>query len=191
MARQAERREATRSRILDAARELFAQSGFDGVSVAAIASRAGVVKGTVYQHFETKLDIALGLARRDQTTLPQIEARLARGAEPIDLLFRLLVGIAGWFEGQRPLVQPLVLHAMQRSDPGPYSVRLLVERLLAEAQHHGRVRTDVSARTLAPLMVGAVVPLFLAWAVDGRPGGLRRDVRRAVRIVLEGFRRGW
>jgi AcrR family transcriptional regulator len=191
MARQAERREATRAKILDAAGELFARLGFENASVEAIAGRAEVVKGTVYQHFETKLDLALGLARRDQATLPQIESRLARGAEPVDLLSRLLVGIAGWFEAHRHLAQPLVLHAMQRPDDGPYSVRVLVERLLAEAQRQGTVRTDVSPRILAPLVVGAVVPLILAWADDGRPGGLKRDVRRAVRILLEGFRRGW
>ncbi len=43
-----------RAAILDAARCLFLQSGFDGVSVEQIAAEAGVSKLTVYSHFRDK-----------------------------------------------------------------------------------------------------------------------------------------
>src|SRR6478752_7568678 len=42
-----------RERVLAAAREAFAESGF-GVPLDAIAARAGVGPGTVYRHFATK-----------------------------------------------------------------------------------------------------------------------------------------
>jgi AcrR family transcriptional regulator len=48
------RRQQTRARIVDAAAELFAERGFDSVSVVEIAQRAGVVEKTVFNHFPVK-----------------------------------------------------------------------------------------------------------------------------------------
>jgi len=46
--------ERTREVILEAAREVLAQDGKEGLSVAAVAQRAGVNRGTAYQHFQTR-----------------------------------------------------------------------------------------------------------------------------------------
>ncbi len=48
------RRQQTREAIVDAAAELFAERGFDHVSVLEIAQRAGVVEKTVFNHFPVK-----------------------------------------------------------------------------------------------------------------------------------------
>jgi AcrR family transcriptional regulator len=48
------RRQETRGRIVDAAEELFAERGFDSVSVMEIARRARVVEKTVFNHFPVK-----------------------------------------------------------------------------------------------------------------------------------------
>jgi AcrR family transcriptional regulator len=44
----------TREAILEAAREVLAQDGKEGVSVVQVARRAGVNRGTAYQHFQTR-----------------------------------------------------------------------------------------------------------------------------------------
>jgi AcrR family transcriptional regulator len=46
--------EGTREAILEAARQVLAQDGKEGVSVAQVALRAGVNRGTAYQHFQTR-----------------------------------------------------------------------------------------------------------------------------------------
>jgi AcrR family transcriptional regulator len=51
----------TRARILDAARELFGQRGFQRTSVQQIAERIGVVKTAVLHHFPAKVDILSAL----------------------------------------------------------------------------------------------------------------------------------
>lgn len=45
---------STREAILEAARQQLAQDGKEGVSVAQVAQRAGVNRGTAYQHFQTR-----------------------------------------------------------------------------------------------------------------------------------------
>lgn len=51
---QAERTEATTSALVAAARELFAERGYEATSLDAVAARAEVTKGAVYHHFEGK-----------------------------------------------------------------------------------------------------------------------------------------
>jgi len=48
------KRQETRARIVDAATELFAERGFDAVTVMEIARHAGVVEKTVFNHFPVK-----------------------------------------------------------------------------------------------------------------------------------------
>jgi AcrR family transcriptional regulator len=53
-ARRTRNPERTREVILEAAREVLAQDGKEGLSVAQVAQRAGINRGTAYQHFQTR-----------------------------------------------------------------------------------------------------------------------------------------
>src|SRR5947199_692619 len=50
----AETKEATRRRILDAARQLFAYDGFDASTTRQIADAAGIASGTLFNYFPSK-----------------------------------------------------------------------------------------------------------------------------------------
>lgn len=52
--------------ILAAARNVFAEKGFDDTKVSEIAQMAGVAKGTFYIYFPSKLDLVLALVREMQ-----------------------------------------------------------------------------------------------------------------------------
>ena len=58
---QRERRADTRSRLLQAAADLFGEHGIDGVSVDAVAKAAGRTSGAVYDHFGSKHGLLLSL----------------------------------------------------------------------------------------------------------------------------------
>jgi AcrR family transcriptional regulator len=53
----AERRRATEARILDSARELFAEKGFDRTTIRAVATAASVDPALVMQYFGSKRDL--------------------------------------------------------------------------------------------------------------------------------------
>jgi len=58
-ASRADKKDATRRRILDAALTLFESKGYDHTTTKAIAKRAKIAEGTVFNYFPTKDDIAL------------------------------------------------------------------------------------------------------------------------------------
>lgn len=67
--------EVTRSRILDAARQLFGTHGYDGVSVRAIAAKAGVDQALVHRYFGTKYQLFLAAVQRPMDS-QQLIARI-------------------------------------------------------------------------------------------------------------------
>ena len=58
-------RAQTRERLLDAARAVFARSGFHGASVDEIASAAGYSTGALYSNFDGKEDLFIVLMERE------------------------------------------------------------------------------------------------------------------------------
>lgn len=69
--------------ILDATIDLFADLGFEGVSIEAVAERAGVAKSTVYRRYPTKIDLIMASW---QGCGPDLEAPIDTGAIDSDLL---------------------------------------------------------------------------------------------------------
>ena len=63
MGRRERKKRETRNRLADVAAGLFAERGYDAVSVSDVASAAGVADQTVYNYFPTKPDLVFDLAQ--------------------------------------------------------------------------------------------------------------------------------
>src|SRR5579864_8626546 len=80
--RRSREQKTTRERILASAERLFAERGFEGVSMPAIAKASGVTAGAIYKHFESKADLLFEVVR---SALSSVRLFLAPGSE-VDLL---------------------------------------------------------------------------------------------------------
>jgi AcrR family transcriptional regulator len=65
--------EARRNQILDAAASVFAEKGYHRATTKEIASAAGVSEGTIYNYFDNKADLLIGMMTRlaELRELPQ------------------------------------------------------------------------------------------------------------------------
>jgi AcrR family transcriptional regulator len=59
------KRARTRTRLLDAAAELFAERGLHGATLADVARRAGMTTGAIYGNFRNKEELFLAIFERD------------------------------------------------------------------------------------------------------------------------------
>lgn len=76
----------TTRRILDAAADLFARNGYDGVSVREIAEKVGIKESSLYNHFKSKSDILEALFNEFTK-----EAPLSRPSDSeLDKLFAIM-----------------------------------------------------------------------------------------------------
>jgi len=62
--------ESTRERILSSAATLFAEHGFEGSSMPAIARSSGITAGAIYKHFKSKGELLLEVVKRSFESTP-------------------------------------------------------------------------------------------------------------------------
>ncbi|MGZ4469949.1 MAG: TetR/AcrR family transcriptional regulator [Nocardioidaceae bacterium] len=80
----------SRTRILDAAEQRFADLGFDATPTAKIAEDAAVPKGLVFYYFPRKTDILRALLDERLPSAPLCQAdEVARAGDPVGSLLRL------------------------------------------------------------------------------------------------------
>jgi AcrR family transcriptional regulator len=118
---------STRGRILSAAERLFAEDGFAGVSMPAIAKASGITAGAIYKHFDSKDDlffevvsqvsrtmqaIPLPENRSDATSLPEI---VATYTSPRLKLLRLLSVETHYASARHPRVRRLLRRALDHN----------------------------------------------------------------------------
>lgn len=77
------RRQETRSRLLDAAAEVFAEDGLQGAAVETICARAGFTRGAFYSNFSSKEQLFLALLEREFERRAEELAEKARELEPM------------------------------------------------------------------------------------------------------------
>jgi AcrR family transcriptional regulator len=112
------RREATRQRVLDAAREVFAERGVIGGTVEDICDRAGFTRGAFYSNFTDKDDVLRALIAREHARLIEhLDAGFARLAEALG------------DEGTGPSPAPEARPATEADDPAT-TMAAVADRLL-------------------------------------------------------------
>ncbi len=167
---------STRERLLDAAEVLFAQKGYESVSIREIAGEADVNLAAINYHFQGKQNLYVEVLRRRLT--PKREKLLAAIAaveaadedQPrLEMLIRAFVGT----HLEDALVSPrglLGLHLMSREMSEPrHGARVLVQELIGPV----RARILNLVREFLPaaeemkiqMIIGSMVGQFLYYAM--------------------------
>jgi AcrR family transcriptional regulator len=131
-----------RQRIIEAARELFLERGFDGVSVGDIAERAEVGRTTFFRHFGDKQEVVFA---QEQELLDTITA--AGRAEGIPAPRSATEAV----EQLRPVV--LALCAQATADPEDYTRHFQLIEQHPELRARDAVKTQQIADQLSELLI--------------------------------------
>jgi AcrR family transcriptional regulator len=103
-----EKGKATRDRLIEAGRELFGERGYEGTSIEAILRAAGVARGALYHHFDTKEALFDAVLDRVVAEIAAAAAEAARATE--DPVESLRAGCGKWLEmALDPAVQRIAL----------------------------------------------------------------------------------
>lgn len=149
-----------RDKVLRAAREAFAASGY-GVPLDEIAARAGVGPGTVYRHFPAKEALFQAvITARVEDLIADARSR-ASAADPGAAFFGFLAHIKAEAAAKRDLPDAIAIS-------GSLQGQLLaaMDVLLRRAQQAGAVRADVRTPDLIVLLKGLLSSLLATSADD-------------------------
>jgi AcrR family transcriptional regulator len=187
------KKEQTRQLIADTAWHLFADRGFDGVTVAEVAREAQVATATVFNYFPTKEDLFFSRLEEFEARLVEAIAGRPEGESAV-AAFQRFFGEAGGLLGRaeagedeaferlrtihRTIAASPALRAREQRALTGYA-NTLAEVLAAET---GVPPGDVKARTAANAMIGVQRALidYVRERVlaDERLDRLAADVRR-------------
>lgn len=160
-----------RQQLLDVAKSLFAEKGFDGTSVEEIAARANVSKPVVYEHFGGKEGIyAVVVDRETQVLLDRMVSTL-HGGHPRAMLEQAAVALLSYVEESHDGFRILVRDSPVASSTGTFSTLLndiasQVEHILG-TQFSARGYDDKLSKLYAQALVG-MVALTGQWWLDAR-----------------------
>jgi len=107
----------TRTKILEAALELFRERGFAEATMREIASRAGVASGLAYYYFDSKDAIVLAFYQRAQEELAPQMAAAQTGKTLKDRLKAMIEARLNYFEPNRRFLGALMAHAANPGSP--------------------------------------------------------------------------
>lgn len=190
--------------ILSAARDMICESGFDGVTMSALAKRAGLAKGTLYLYVRSKEELFLLLFLE---AMEGLVARFKAEARPGDSADRL-AGLMSEHAQTTPLFLSLfarlvaVIEANVADEPLFVAKRRILALSWEWAEHLAKVtgiapeKTEPLARALMMTLQGAA-----QFDISSRrdPEGLPDDMReafasyaftpsfeRSARLILQG-----
>lgn len=83
-------RERSKQNIMDSARKLFAEKGYDATSISAITREAGISKGLLYNYFNSKEELLLGILNEAMEIGNEMAALLFQAEKPEDKI-RLII----------------------------------------------------------------------------------------------------
>jgi AcrR family transcriptional regulator len=174
--------------ILEATIELLAEDGFGGLSIEAVAARAGVGKTTVYRRWPSKIPLVVDalmhlkmptsmvipedMSTRDALGRVLSELVRAHGNEPTG---RILAGLVDAMSRDAELAEAVRAQLVSNR-------RTVVFGLIERGIERGEIRPDVDIEVVADLLSG---PIVMRTLITGRPV-TPRLAREIVALVLDG-----
>ncbi|MFG2313274.1 ScbR family autoregulator-binding transcription factor [Streptomyces sp. NPDC048566] len=146
----------TRHSILVAAASVFEERGYQAATITDILTTAGVTKGALYFHFQSKEDLAYGVMAAQGRHMGTVPSRVCKTQEVIDTVLLQTYRLQ-----KDPMVRAGVRLAMDQQatelDRGTsfQDWSTGITKLLQQAQQQGELLPHITPSDTADLLVGA------------------------------------
>ena len=185
----------TRQKVLEAARTLFAERGYEPATIRDIAKGAGMSTGAVFANFQDKAELFEAVLSEDMAMLAG--TMTAAAATETSLRARLLAALAAGYHGtldQLPLVQAVVARswfqpvaAEMRTRTAIKALVMVVCDVLQASVREGELRQDADVRLLSELIYFAWLSNYRRAAYDGwTMAQLTTQISKQLDVILAG-----
>lgn len=190
--RRARKKERTRREIYRTAMSLFAERGYDGVTIEDICNGAGVAKATFFLHFENKA--ALLQDFNDEITLSLAERLTGHEGSVEEQLLLFLATFRETWERNAPVMRKMLREfieqptALTKAAAINDSVVDLVSQIVRRGQERGELRRGV-APELAAISIVSTWSAIAAWWSDHPESDTEQASRQILDITLNGLKK--
>lgn len=188
------------AKVLQTARELFKEKGFDGATMDEIAQRARVAKATLYNHYKNKEDLFLALILTiTQDVEAEVDAaRVDAGKSLRTVLINIGLILSSVFEQPDKIEACNILLSQVLRYPeivrkfilyGPHKVRAILADVLEKACRDGMIVIDDSTQAAGYLISMwrgiRMLELQVGAAAPPTPGERKKHVTDCVTFFLK------
>ncbi|MEZ5569383.1 MAG: TetR/AcrR family transcriptional regulator [Halioglobus sp.] len=175
LGRREKRKQEIRSRIEEAAYELFQREGIDDTSIEQICVEADVARRTFYGHFPNKHALlgGLGISRLYNSLEPMLRELMTNHPDTRARLEAMIDYIESNFASMNDIDRQLIVlgpsafaEDRERQREIGSSALESFQRLITEGRKLGDVNTAFSPEMLASVVVGTLNILTTTWAMD-------------------------
>ncbi len=163
----------TKKRIIDCAKKLFIEKGYNNVSVDEIVKEAGSSKGGFYTHFKSKEELIFNMApMADEAYLSfsKMDVKYENNIEKISSLVNYVFQL---MENEIGLEYISVIYSSQIKDLTTYRFLTAPEReyynqlkiLIEEAQSSKEVTSDLSAEEIVSILTTCIRGVIYDWCL--------------------------
>jgi AcrR family transcriptional regulator len=185
----------TRQKVLEAARALFAERGYEPATIRDIAKVAGMSTGAVFANFQDKAELFEAVLSEDLLKLAET-MRTAAAAET-SVRARLLAALTAGYHSsleQLPLVQAVVARSWFQPAAAEMHTRsaikpliMVVSDTLQAGVREGELRRDADGHLLSELIYGAWLSNYRGAAYDGwTMPQLTTRIGKQIDVILAG-----
>jgi AcrR family transcriptional regulator len=185
----------TRQKVLEAARTLFGERGYEPATIRDIAKGAGMSTGAVFANFQDKAELFEAVLSEDMEKLAG--TLKAAAAAETTLRARLMAVLTAGYHGsldQLPLVQAVVARswfqpvaAEMRTRASVKALVMVVSDALQAGVREGELRQDVDLRLLSDLIYETWLSNFRRAAFDGWTlPQLTTQISKQLDVILAG-----
>jgi AcrR family transcriptional regulator len=164
---------AAKTKIIEAARKVFAQKGYHDTTMDDIAKEIGVSKGALYSYFKSKEDLLKELSLQNHQTLRDIINTACKSRDLTQALEEVYIEMTEKYGGNMHINFEIIALASHDSKTKKIIMEDYrrdidtVQTFLEDQMKHGTMRTDVNARALAELFtslyMGTMAKLILGF----------------------------
>lgn len=193
-----EQKQATREKVLEAARDLFNETGYDETTIRAIAERAGVSVGSVFTTFASKAEV---LSHVMDSRLGELYAEFDRVVPFLrgSTADRLCSIFAIHYEFETRRVKLFLAHIAASyspsQDPGvtPFGrnerLSTMLRDTLLEGVERGDVRADLDSQLAIEVLKAAYAWNYrMAASRDAPAGELSAMMDQQIAFIAQGWR---
>jgi len=161
---------ATRERILQAAKQLFAEHGYEAATMQKIAQATGLSTGNVFVHFPSKADVLATLMHEDIAALDQLIAKqVPRRGTVRNRLLKVFGVFLDYAVPTERLLRTLVAYSWSWDEhwearfEGSIAIRKKqIQTILEDGIRSGEIRADADLEAVGICIFGIAETLFKA-----------------------------
>lgn len=163
------------AQLLEVAAEVFAEKGYDGTSLQEIATRTGILKGSIYYYITTKQDLLAHLLKEaHEKGLAQIRPIAEDSENPVQRLAKMIAAHIRYVctDRKRTAVfihesRRLTLEQRKEFLGDEHAYRKLFQQLIDEGRSAGLINQAVDPKLAALCLLGSLNSLYEWYRPDG------------------------